>query len=141
MTLQFLATAGTPNSLTEVTKTTPLPAGNYPTTTGGLSVARSLDLQTTATTIKSSAGQLYGWYLANNASSVRYVKLYNKTGATSSDTPVLTLVLPANAAANVFCPHGIAFGTAISARACTGVADNDNTASSTNDVIANFFYA
>jgi hypothetical protein len=104
--------------------TTPWLVGDTPVTSGGLSVSRTLDVQPTATTVKSSAGQVYGWFMANNASSVRYVKFYT-----------------ANAPSNENFASGIAFATAISIRGTTGVADTDTGAPTTNDIIANIFYA
>ena len=82
-----------------------------------------------------------GWYLANAAAAIRYVKLYNKaTAPDQTDTPLLTILLPASSAANIIAPAGIDFTTGISIRATTGVADNDTGAPSANDVVANVFY-
>ncbi len=114
-----------------------------PSTSGGLTIYRNLDMGITGVEIKSSAGQIYGYYIANNASSVRYVKLYNAYSGSvpaSTDSPVITLPIPANAAANVSHPNGVAFGTKIGIRASTGVGDSDNTAPTANDVIVNIFY-
>jgi hypothetical protein len=125
---------------TAVSASNPLAVNQSPTTTGGCSIYRSISLVTSpGICIKASAGQVYGWYIANNASSVRYVKFYNKATAPTvgTDTPVMTLAVPANAAANVAYPHGIAFATGIGIGATTGVADNDTTAPSANDVIVN----
>ncbi len=102
---------------------------------------RNLDLKTTGQVIKASAGQVGGWYLANNAGAARFVKLYDKaTAPTEADTPLLTIQLPANGAANLLAVAGIDFTTGISARATTGVADNDTGAPTTNDLIVNLFY-
>src|SRR5207302_47977 len=75
--------------------------------------------------IKNAPGEVGGWYLANNAGAVRYVKLYDQ--ATAPDltaTPKLTIAVPANSAANVLAPAGVDFTAGISARASTGVADH-----------------
>lgn len=112
-------------------------------TTGGLTTFRSLDLDETEEEIKGSAGQVYGYYFFNAATSTRYLKFYNATAANvtvGSTTPLLTLPLPAGAAANVAFPQGIAFSTAITAAATTGVADADTGAPGANDVITNVFY-
>jgi len=102
---------------------------------------RTLDAQPTGVNIKSAAGEVGGWYLSNNASSVRYVKLYDKaTAPASTDTPKLTLMLPANSAANILAPAGIDFTTGIGIRCSTGVADNDTGAPTANDVVANILY-
>lgn len=115
-----------------------------PTTTGGLSMFTSLDLDETEEAVKGSAGQLYGWYIYNDGASEVYVKLYNATtgtvtvGSTAAD---LTIPIPAGSAANVFNIHGIAFSTAITAAATTGVATADSTAPAANQVVSNFFYS
>ena len=107
----------------------------------GLSTYRSLDLGVTGQVIKSGAGQLYGWYIANNADAARFVKLYDKaTAPTGADTPIATIQVPAASAANAFSDLGISFHHGISARASTAIADNDTGAPSANDVVINLFY-
>ena len=118
--------------------------GVIPRTSGGLTIFRSVDLDETEEEIKASAGQVFGWYIFNGASSTRYVKFYNATAASvtvGTTTPVLTIPVPAGAAANVFSEIGIAFSTAISAAATTGVADADTGAPGANEVIVNVFYS
>lgn len=115
-----------------------------PTTSGGLTIFRSIDVDESEEEVKATAGQVFGWYLFNGAAAVRYVKFYNATAANvtvGSTTPVLTVPLPAGAAANVEFTNGIAFSTAICIAATTGIADNDTGAPSANDVVANVFYA
>lgn len=115
---------------------------SQPSTSGGLTTYRSLDLGSTGVAVKTSAGQLYGYYLYNNSSSAtRFVKIYDKaSAASSSDTPVMTLPIPAGSAANVSFGAGIAFASGISVRATTAIADNDTGAPSTNDVVVNLLY-
>lgn len=110
---------------------------------GGLSIARDLDLDETELEIKASAGQLFGWYLYNDGAADVSVKLYNATAANvtvGTTTPVMTLTLPAGSAANLLSPIGIVFDTGICAAAVTEVADNGTTAPAANQVVANFFY-
>lgn len=113
-----------------------------PTTSGGLTIYRNIDLDETGQNIKGSTGQLYGYYFYNAAATVRYLKFYNKATAPTvgSDTPVLTLPLPPGAAGHVEFTDGIAFSTGIGAGATTGVADNDTGAPSANDVVVNILY-
>lgn len=114
-----------------------------PATTGGLSITRNIDLDETDVAVKGSAGQLYGYFIYNNAASTRFVKLYNATTANvtvGSTTPVMTIPIPAGSAANVEFSMGIAFSTAITAACLTGVADSDTGAPSANDCVVNFFY-
>jgi hypothetical protein len=54
---------------------------------------------------------------------------------------VMTIPVPAGSAANVFTDTGIAFGTAITAAATTGVADADTGAPAANAVVVNILYA
>lgn len=115
-----------------------------PTTSGGLSIFRSIDLDETEEDVKTSAGQLFGWYLYNAHSAVLYVKLYNATAANvtvGTTTPVMTIPVPPSSGANVEFTNGIAFSTAICAACTTGVADNDTGAPAANVLIANFLYA
>lgn len=120
---------------------------SQPHTSGGLTTFRSLDLDETEEEIKASAGQVYGWFIANTATATRFVKFYNATAANvtvGSTTPVLTFPIPGNTsddiAANALGGHGIAFDTAITVAATTGVADADTGAPAANDVIINVFY-
>lgn len=128
-----------------------LPAGSNtiggaiprPTTSGGLDIFRSLDIDETEEEVKATAGQLYGYYFSNAATSMRFLKFYNATAASvtvGTTTPVLTLGLPASSAGHVEFAHGIAFGTAITVAATTAVADADTGAPSANDVVINVFY-
>lgn len=113
-----------------------------PISTGGLSVYRNINLVANGVNIKSSAGQIYGWYLFNNAPSVRYIKLYNKAKAplVGADIPVMTIPLPRGAAANVIVPSGIAFSNGIGIGATTGVSDGNVGAPAANEVVVNIIY-
>ena len=112
-------------------------------TSGGMTTYRNLDVQSTGVNVKSSAGKVYGWFIANNSSSIRYVKLYNKATAPTvgTDTPLITLPIPANAASNVEFSNGLAFSTGIGIGGVTGVADNNTGAPTANDIICNLFYS
>jgi hypothetical protein len=120
-----------------------------PTTSGGLTIFRSLDLDETEEEVKATAGQLYGIWFTNQATSVRWLKLYNATAANvtvGTTTPVITIGLPGNSTDKISGALlggdlGIAFSTAITVAATTGVADNDTGAPSANDVIVNIFYS
>lgn len=127
--------------------TNPVFNASVATTTGGTSIYRSLDLDETEEEVKGTAGQVYGFYVYNNATSVRYIKLYNDTAANvtvGTTTPVLTFGVPAQTSggsgAVVMLPTPVAFGTAITAAATTGVADSDTGAPGANDCVVNFFY-
>ena len=113
-----------------------------PETSGGLLTYRNIDLDETGKLIKGSAGQVYGWFLYNNAATTRYVKFYNKATAPTvgTDTPVMTVPIPAGSGANVEYNVGIAFATGIGVGATATVADNSTSAPDANDVIVNIFY-
>ena len=116
---------------------------NTPSTSGGLSISRVVSAASTnATSAKASAGQVYGWYLSNSNAANRYFKLYNKASAPTvgTDTPVMTIMIPAGGAANVLGATGIAFGTGIAYALTTGAADSDTGAVAANEIIANVFY-
>jgi len=109
---------------------------------GGCSIARLLNLNATGQVAKAAPGRVYGWAITNTGAAVAYVKVYNKaTAPVSTDTPLLTLAVAAGGSHFFHHPIGLGFSTGISARAVTGVADNDNTGAGSNEVIAQVFYA
>lgn len=111
--------------------------------TGGSSVYKTLDLDETEEEVKATAGSLYGYYFYNASTSVRYLKFYNATAANvtvGTTTPVMTFPLPPSSAGNLGLDVPVAFGTAITIAATTGLADSDTGAPSANDVIVNVFY-
>lgn len=108
-----------------------------PSTAGLLSTARvAAAASTNATNVKNAAGQVYGYALYNGNAAARFVKFYNKASAPTvgTDTPVLTIILPAGGGANVEWSKGIPFATGISYAITGAVADSDTTAVSANDV-------
>ncbi len=111
-------------------------------TTGALTVFRSISLSASQT-VKSTAGALYGYFLANTDTKFNYVKFYNTSGAINvgTDTPVLTIPIPPSAGANVEYPHGIAgFTNGIGVVALSAIADNATTSSPASAVVGNIFY-
>lgn len=119
-----------------------------PHTAGGLTIFRSIDLDETEEEVKGSAGQVYGAWVTNTATSTRWLKFYNATAANvtvGTTTPVITIGIPGNSSDDISGyfgsdGNGIAFSTAITAAATTGVADNDTGAPGANEVIVNIFY-
>lgn len=110
----------------------------------GFLVARNIDVDETEDAVKASAGTLLGYYFANlDASNWHYVRYYNATTANvtvGSTTPVMTIPIPPNSAGHIWLGEGIAFDTAITVAATTGVADNDTGAPGANEVVVNSFY-
>jgi hypothetical protein len=116
---------------------------NTPTTTGGCSIFKSLDIDETEEDVKTSAGNVYGYYFSNVATSYRYLKFYNATAANVSvgtTVPVATFGLPPTSAGHVGFSFPLGFSTAICVAATTAAADADTGAPATSDVIINVFY-
>ena len=118
-----------------------------PHTTGGLSIARDIDLDNgTLTVVKASAGQLYDMMITNTGTVTVFVKFYDAvSGTLGTGTPVITIGIPGNSSDDTlfsksFGGMGVAFATGICVGAGTGVADNDNTDPGANVVVANIFY-
>lgn len=107
-----------------------------------MSVYRTINLTASGVNIKSSPGQIYGWFLYNHSAAVRYIKLYDKAShpLVGHDTPYMTIPLPAGAGANVNFTSGISFSRGISIGATTGVADFNSSPPAANEVIANIVY-
>lgn len=115
---------------------------NLSPNSAGATPYRNINLGTAGVVVKASAGVMHGYYLFNAATSTRYIKVYNQgTAASQANTPVLTIPIPAGAAANLDSTRGIAFSAGISLRATTGLADNDTGAPTANDVVVGVWYA
>lgn len=111
-----------------------------PTTSGGLHFY-SGSIGATATSVKSSAGQIYGWYIGNSNTSAIYVQIFNVASGSvtlGTTTPDMSLYIPASGGANVSFAGGIAMGTAITV-ACTTTRTGSTAPASTVDL--NIFYA
>lgn len=113
-----------------------------PATSGGTLIYRDLDANATGELVKGSAGQLFGWHMYNDGAAEVYVKFYNKATAPTvgTDTPVMTVPIPAGAGANVEFTNGIEFATGIGVGATTAVADASTAAPAANQVIVNLLY-
>ena len=92
-----------------------LPVNLTPSSTGGLLVSSGSIGGSAGTSIKATAGQVYGWYIYNNNALPSYVNFYNTNTTPTSGTTTLffSLGIPANGGANVFIPQGIAFSSGI----------------------------
>lgn len=113
-------------------------------TAGGLSVYRNVDLDEADQQIKGSAGQVYGWFIANRRAGELSVKFYNATGAAvtvGTTAPFLTVPLLQGQSSNVWFGHGIEFSTAITVACVTGVTDASTGAPGVNECVVNVFYA
>lgn len=128
------------NSLTVFSSTT----GTTSAATPGVIISAAT---TNATSIKSSAGNLFFLSASNTNASPRYLKLYNKASAPTvgTDVPVLVFLIPGNTAGagtnlgiNI---GGLRFTTGIALALTTGAADTDNTAVALNEIIVNYGFA
>lgn len=138
---------GADGAATDVSTASPMPVQLIGAAANGCSIHRSIDLDESEEEVKATAGTVYGVWFSNLATSTRYLKFYNATAANvtvGTTTPVLTLALPGNAnddiSGVIALPQGIAFSTAITVAATTGLADNDTGAPSANDCVVNIFY-
>lgn len=118
--------------------------GEAPTSSPPKGCYRDIDVDETGALVVGRSAKLAGYYLFNTASAIRYVKLYDKSTAPTvgTDTPVMTIPLPAQSGANIYDRDGVLlFEHGIGIGATTGVADNDTGAPSANQIIANLFYS
>jgi hypothetical protein len=140
-----LGTAGTPSAdvitVQGTTSMTPLLGSPGATSvSGGISNTSrvvSAAASTNATSAKASAGRVYAIQGYNAATSVRYLKIYNKASAPTvgTDTPIKTLALPPSAGFAFDFPVGYYFATGIAYALTTGSADSDTGALTAADVV------
>lgn len=113
----------------------------------GITVYRLLTAAATtnATSIKATPGKLAKITAFNAATSLRYLKLYNKASAPTvgTDTPIATLAMPPSAMFEFnLADIGLIFTAGIAYAITTGSADADTTAVTAGDIVGlNIFYA
>ena len=118
-------------------------------TSGGTTLYKNIDVDETEDQVKGTAGQIYWIHAINLSAAVKYLKLYNATTASvtvGTTVPDLTFPIPTQGDTNgagfvLSIPNGIAFDTAVTIAATTGVADNDSGAPGANEVIVNLGFA
>jgi len=108
-----------------------------------LSVFRNnTNIGNTAQNISADPCAVYAWIIDNPNTVDVFVKLYNKVGATASDTPLFTsLRVPAGGTVVGGAGIRIEFATALSIRATTERADNGTTSPSTAIDVTIFYNA
>jgi len=122
-----------------MTELVTLGAGGICRGTARLVSAANSDNATLAADRACDLHQIIGY---NASASARYLKLYDKaTAPASTDTPKITIYLPASLPFNIpFPPLGFVNGFGY--RLVTGSADNDGTAVTAADILAlNFMFA
>lgn len=106
-------------------------------------VGRNLDIDESGDLIIAGNRQCFGWAVINVASSIMYLKIYNKATApdVGTDIPMLTIPLAANGGNSVVeFMGGIEFPLGIGVGATTGVADNNTGAPGANEVVGQILY-
>lgn len=138
---------GALGSYTDVSTSNPMPVAPAAQATGGATPYKLVSAATTnATSVKGSAGTVYGIQAGNITSTPVYLKLYNKATSPTvgTDTPVKTLLIPGNtsgAGSNVAVSVGTNFSTGIALAITANMADTDTTAVGAADVVVNLDYA
>lgn len=115
-----------------------------PQTTGALTNYRINAAATTnATSVKTSAGVLYGYSLCNASASLRYVRLFNLATAPTvgTSTPTQTVILAANGGCVTLSSDvGVTYSAGIALDITGANGDSDTTAVSANDVSGALYY-
>ncbi|WP_159585932.1 hypothetical protein [Chelativorans xinjiangense] len=92
---------------------------------------------TNATSAKAAPAEMYSIIGYNAAAALRYLKLYDKASAPTvgTDTPFMTIPLPASTAFALDFPVPVYFKTGLAFALTTGVADADTGALTAADVV------
>lgn len=114
-------------------------------TSGGLSKFHLVSAASTnATSVKASAGQVYGIVAFNLNAAPMYLKFHNTAGTPTAGTGVTdTFMIPGNTAGAGFVANfdkGIAFGTGIGITLVTGIADSNSTGVAASEVVLQIYY-
>lgn len=112
-------------------------------TSGGSVPSHAISAASTnATSVKTSAGQVYGITISNTNTSARYFKVYDKASVPTvgTDVPKTTIQVPANATVARAYPAGLQFSNGIAYAATGGMADTDTTVISAGDLSMDLDY-
>lgn len=118
-------------------------AMQYRSTASGASATHLVSAATTnATSIKTSAGKVLGWCLANTTASWVYVKFHNTASAPTAGSGVVrTIAVPPNGVSSFFSEGGITFATGIGMTTVTGSPDTDATAVTLGAIVGEIVWA
>lgn len=114
-----------------------------PGTSGGVTPFHAVAAASTnATSLKASAGQLYGASIYNNATYPVYWKFYNKASSPTvgTDTVVFEVPVQSGTEREIHTEQGIVFGTGIAYALTKGITDADTTAVLLSDAEISGFY-
>jgi hypothetical protein len=109
-----------------------------PTGAALVSVLASAANTTNATSVKASAGRVFRILGHNAAGALRHLKIYNKASAPTvgTDTPFMTIPLPASASFNIdLGQFGIYLSAGIAYALTTGAAAADTGALTAGDIL------
>lgn len=122
--------------------TTPWLVTTIPATSGGLTTYHLASAASTnATSVKASAGQLFGYMISNTSAAYSYLAFHNTSGTPTAGSSIFFKIgIPAGGAANVSWEQGIPFSSGIGITTVTGAADSNSTGVASNDLIINLFY-
>lgn len=98
---------------------------------------------TNATSVKTSAGNIFNIHLQNSSAAAKFVKFYDKASAPTvgTDVPIFTIALAAGQARDITLDLSpIYFATGIAYAITNLVADTDTTVVAANDVHGFFLY-
>lgn len=105
---------------------------------------KKISLASTNSTLIKSGNSVLGAIIAINlTSTVKYVKIYDKATSPTigTDTPILTLPIPANTAgAGFVLPVAVMTNLGIGYGITGAASDNDTTAVGAGEVVVNFLY-
>lgn len=142
-----LGTAGTASadviSVQGIASGTALKVTAAPGTSDGLTTYNLISAATVnATSVKASAGNVYGIQVFNNGATIRYLKLYNLAVAPTvgTSTPVKVIMIPAGGGAVIQSNNGIEFSTGIAFSLNTGIANTDAVAVAVSEISVNIDY-
>lgn len=110
---------------------------------GGFNTFHIVSAATTnATNIKSTPGQVFGWFIYNSNAAARKINFHDIPVVPIAGTTLVefSLVIPATSGANVFTSIGIFFDRGIAITTVTGLPDTDSAAVALNDLVINIFY-
>lgn len=116
---------------------------DVPSSVNGLSIHHLVAAATTnGTSVKGSAGNVYGWSLTNKSAAIQFYKIFNKATAptTGTDTPVITIGVPALTTVAQSFEKGLSFATGIGIAYTNLIADLDNTVVVAADAVLQLFY-
>lgn len=112
-------------------------------------IKRDLDCKTTGVLVGAAPIQIISLVVANTTATAAYFKIYDKaTAPASTDTPIKTILLPANSNTIIVQPRQTVdaepgtfqFTLGFGYRSVTGVADNDTTSPAANGTVLNAEY-